>query len=100
MKVVWTTEALGKLDEIERFIAQDSQQRASAFIDLLLAKGDSIASFPEMGRVVPELSRPEIREILVGNYRMVYKATPAQIVILTVFEGHRSLRSKELDPSA
>jgi len=99
VKVVWTIEALRKLDEIERFIAQDSPQRASAFIDQLLAEGDSIASFPEMGRVVPELSRPEIREILVGKYRMVYKRTPEQIFILTVFEGHRLLLSKELDPS-
>ncbi len=98
MKVVWTDEALGKLDEIERFISQDSPQRASAFIELLLTKGDAIASFPDMGRVVPELFQPEIREILVGNYRIVYKVTPAHIVIFTVFEGHRSLRFEELDP--
>jgi len=97
MKVVWSSEALGKLDEIERFIAQDNHRKADAFIDRLLEKGDSIASFPEMGRVVPELSRSDIREVLVGNYRIVYRTTPVQIVILTVFEGHRALRSEELD---
>lgn len=85
MKVVWTTEAFRKLDEIESFIAQDTPKRASAFIDLLLEKGDLIGSFPDMGRIVPELSRSEIREILVGNYRIVYRRTPAQIEILTVF---------------
>ena len=96
MKVVWTTEALRKLDEIERFIAKDNLARASAFIDLLLEKGDLIGSFPDMGRVVPELSLSEIREILVGNYRIVYRRTSAHIEILTVFEGHRSLRFEEL----
>lgn len=98
MNVVWTAEALRMLEEIERFIAQHNPQRASAFIDRLLEKGDTIASFPSMGRVVPELAQPEIREILVGKYRIVYKETPDQIVILTVFEGHRSLRFEELEP--
>ncbi|UZJ41281.1 type II toxin-antitoxin system RelE/ParE family toxin [Prosthecochloris sp. SCSIO W1101] len=98
MNVVWTAEALRMLEEIERFIAQDNPQRASDFIDRLLEKGDTITSFPNMGRVVPELSQPEIREILVGKYRIVYKETPDHIVILTVFEGHRSLRFEELDP--
>ncbi|TLU86019.1 MAG: type II toxin-antitoxin system RelE/ParE family toxin [Chlorobium sp.] len=98
MNVVWTTEALRMLDEIEQFIAQDNPQRASDFIDRLLEKGDSIASFPEMGRVVPEIAQPGIREILVGTYRIVYKETPDHIVILTVFEGHRSMRYEELDP--
>lgn len=98
MKVVWTSEALRKLDEIESFIAQNNPERASAFIDLLLEKGDLIGSFPDMGRAVPELARSEIREILVGNYRIVYRRTPAHIEILTVFEGHRSLRIEELHP--
>ena len=97
MNVVWSSEAFGKLDEIERFIAQDNPERAFAFTELLLEKGDSIASFPEMGRVVPQLSRPDIREILVGNYRIVYRANPTQVVILTVFEGHRVMRSEALD---
>ncbi|NTU97705.1 MAG: type II toxin-antitoxin system RelE/ParE family toxin [Chlorobiaceae bacterium] len=98
MNVVWTTEALRMLDEIEQFIAQDNPQRASDFIDRLLEKGDAIASFPEMGRVVPEIAQSGIREILVGTYRIVYKETPDHMVILTVFEGHRSLRYEELDP--
>jgi addiction module RelE/StbE family toxin len=98
MNVVLSSEALRMLDEIERFIAQDNPQRAIEFIDRLLEKGDSIASFPEIGSVVPEFSRSDIREILVGNYRIVYRTTPSQIVILTVFDGHRSMRTEEIDP--
>lgn len=98
MNVLWSSEALRRLDEIERFIAQDSPQRAIEFIDRLLEKGGSIASFPEMGRVVPEFSRSDIREILVGNYRIVYRTTSSQIVILTVFEGHRAFRVEAFEP--
>lgn len=97
MNVVWSSEALRMLEEIERFIAQDNPQRAAAFIDRLLEKGDSIASFPQMGRIVPEISLSDIREILVGNYRIVYRTIPSQVVVLTVFEGHRALHSEYLD---
>lgn len=86
MKVVWTTEALRKLDEIESFIAQDTTKRASAFIDLLLEKADLIGSFPDMGRVVPELSRSEIRERFIGNYLIVYRLFTAHIEVRTIFE--------------
>jgi addiction module RelE/StbE family toxin len=96
MNVVWTSEAIRKLEEIEKFIAQDNPQRASGFIDQLLEKGDLTGSFPDMGRVVPELSMPESREILVGNYRIIYRRVSLCIEILTVYEGHRSFRSDEL----
>ncbi len=97
MRVVWTNEAVRKLDEIERFIAQDNPERASSFIDVLLEKGDFIGVYPDIGRVVPELSYSEIREILVGNYRIVYRRTSLHVEILTVFDGHRLLRFDELD---
>lgn len=97
MKVVWTSEAVRKLVEIEGFIAQDNSDRASDFIDHLLEKGDLIGLYPDAGRVVPELSYSEIREILVGNYRIVYRRTSKHVEILTVFEGHRLLRLDELD---
>jgi len=98
MKVVWTSVAIEKLDEIERFIAQDNPKRASDFIDTLLEKGDLIGLYPDRGRAVPEIAYPEIREVFAGNYRVVYRRTPDRIEILTVFEGHRSIRMDELEP--
>lgn len=47
MKAVWTSVAIEKLDEIERFIAQDNPKRASEFIDTLLEKGDLTGLYPE-----------------------------------------------------
>ncbi len=39
---------------------------------------------PRLGRVVPELHKPEIREIFLGNYRMAYRIMGNAVVILTV----------------
>jgi plasmid stabilization system protein ParE len=44
---------------------------------------------PQAGRQVPELERTDIREIIERNYRIVYRIINDEVVVLTVFEGHR-----------
>ncbi len=39
-----------------------------------------------------EYSRPDIREVLVDHYRIVYLVGEMDVTILTVFESHRQLR--------
>ncbi len=95
MKVVWTDQALQKLYEIEDYIAQDSVDRAIKFIDKLVSRSEELENHPEMGRVVPELGDQRIREILEGNYRIVYRVLK-KIEILTVFEGHLLFPAKDV----
>lgn len=97
MKVLWTHEALERLLEIEDFIAQDSPRRARQFIGLLIEKGESLSESPRRGRIVPEISNPHVRELIVEKYRVVYRLRRDQIEILTVFEGHRQLRIVEIE---
>ena len=97
MNVIWTREALNRLLEIEEFIALDSPQRAESFVDYLIERGESIGQNPEIGRIVPEIANPDIREIIARKYRVVYRIQKDAIVILTVFEGHRLLRLDEID---
>ena len=96
MTVIWTREALEKLSEIEEFIGTDSPERAEIFINYLIERGESIAQNPKIGRTVPEILNPDIREIIVKKYRIVYRIKKETIEILTVFEGHRLLRIDEL----
>lgn len=51
---------------------------------------------PRRGRVVPELDRPDVRELLIGNYRFVYRIGDAEIVVLTVRHGRQLLDPDEL----
>ena len=96
MTLVWSREALEKLNEIEEFIATNNPERAESFIDYLITQGEAITNNPKIGRCIPEISNPEIREIIARRYRIVYKVTCEQIEILTVFEGHKSLKIDEL----
>ena len=97
MTVIWTREALEKLNEIEEFIGTDNPERAETFINYLIKCGESISQNPKIGRTVPDILNPEIREIIVKKYRMVYRINKDKIEILTVFEGHRLLRIDELE---
>ena len=96
MKIIWTKESLQRLAEIEDYISKDSSDRASKFIDRIINRGESLTEFPNKGRIVPEFSIPEIREIIEQNYRIVYRIARTRIEILTVFEGHRLIRTKEI----
>lgn len=93
MNVIWTKEALERLYEIEEYIARDSFERAEQFVNYLIERGESITENPHIGRIVPEISNPEIREVLAKKYRIVYRIQSNFIVILTVFEGHKLLYS-------
>ena len=96
MKIIWTREALNKLMEIENFIAQDSPQRAEEFVDYLIERSEVLKNNENIGRIVPELSSDSIRELLIKNYRLVYRIEKSEIIILTAFEGHRLLRRDEI----
>ncbi len=55
-----------------------------------------MAEYPEQGRRLPEIPESGLRELIVDNYRIVYRRTPKAVEVLTVFEGHRLLRPDEL----
>lgn len=85
MKIEWTELALDRVAEIARYIALDSVSDAERWVDKLFDYVGRLETFPESGRHLPELaSRPEIRELLAGNYRIIYKVTPKTVYILTI----------------
>jgi addiction module RelE/StbE family toxin len=98
MKVVWTEQALERLIEIERFVSRDDPKAAARLVDTLIDRGDSLTRYPRRGRRLPELPESGLRELVVDNYRIVYRRTPKTVEVLTVFERHRLLRSDELTP--
>ena len=97
MKIRWTHEALLRLFEIEDFISQDSPDRARKFIDQIIEHTESLSDNPLSGRTVPEISNPDIRELIFKKYRIVYRINGNHLDILTVFEGHRLLRIDETE---
>ena len=96
MKIFWTKEALLRLQEIEEYISRDNPIGAIEFVDKLITVAETIIDNPKKGRIVPELSLENIRELLYQNYRIVYLVKKNSADILTVFEGHQLLKKEEV----
>ncbi|MGE3491979.1 MAG: type II toxin-antitoxin system RelE/ParE family toxin [Vicinamibacterales bacterium] len=64
---------------------------APAWADLtvrrIVAAVERLQQFPDSGRVVPERRSPELREVISGNFRMVYRRRATTVEIATVFRG-------------
>src|SRR5437762_10510827 len=89
-------QAKADLRRIGHRIARGSPQAAIAWLDKLEARARLAGRSPGLGRKVPEIDRDDIREAIVGNYRLVYIVKAKLVVILTIFEGHHLL--PDLDP--
>lgn len=93
LSLVWTDEALERLWEIEEFIARDSTEQAALFVNCLIDHTEQLLpANPQAGKVVFEA----IRELIYKGYRIIYMLADRRIAILSVFEGHRLLRSKDI----
>ena len=96
MKVRWTEQAAARLEAIEAVVARNDPRAAEELVENLIERGESLKAHPKRGRVVPEIRNPEIRELIIRGYRLVYRVSDKAVDVLTVFEGHRQLRTDEL----
>ncbi|MCB0407777.1 MAG: type II toxin-antitoxin system RelE/ParE family toxin [Bdellovibrionales bacterium] len=96
LKVLWTENAIQDLLGIKAYIAQDSIDRAEEWVFELYTAGESLSRLSGRGRIVPEFNQINLRELLIENYRLVYRVKSTSIEIITVFEGHRQLNVKDV----
>ena len=94
MRVVWSPLAIEQASEAARHIAEDSPPTARKWVDGLFACAGALRQFPRRGRRVPELDRSDLRELLFGSYRIVYRIEARRVAILTVRHSRR-----QFDPS-
>lgn len=92
-EVIWTREASEDFDSIIRYIARDSQYSARSVAQKIWAVSESLAEFPLIGRMVPEIEKRHIRERLIYSYRLVYRIQSGKIFILAVIHGKRLLEN-------
>jgi plasmid stabilization system protein ParE len=78
--------------EIGRFIARDKPDAARRWVTRLRQSALQAVEFPRSGRVVPELGRDDVREIVERGYRSDYRIIGDEIHVLTVFESHQLRR--------
>jgi len=90
-RVIWTREAVEDVEAIKAYVARDSVRYATLLAERIVAAVDRLESFPESGRVVPEVGDESLREIIQGAYRIVYRIQAESVQVVTVYHAARLL---------
>jgi len=97
MKIIWSPLAVDRASEIAEYIAQDNPTAAENWVNALFIHVEQLKKFPETGRIVPEIKINFIRELIYGNYRIIYRLEEKnRISILTIRHGKQILPVDEI----
>ena len=96
MKVVWSPLAIEKLESIAKFIALDKPTAADKWVNDIFDKTDLLSTQPEFGRQVPELLETNYREVIFGNYRIIYKVGN-EVNVLTLRNSRQLLSMDDIE---
>ena len=91
-RIIWTEFALEDLRSIHEYISKDSKRYADRYVDKLIDRVSQLENFPKSGRVVPEFDSESIRELIEGNYRIIYKISSDQVAIVRVHHSSMLLK--------
>jgi toxin ParE1/3/4 len=100
MKIVWSPLALKRVGDIAAYIAEDNPAAARQWVEGVFASVRNLSLFPESGRLVPEVRRQNFREIVMGNYRLIYRIKNQEISVLTVRHFKQMLPIGEINEPA
>ena len=95
VEIKWTPHCLDDIKNIAEFIAKDSLKYSFIQVGDFFESVIILEKFPKIGRIVPEVGNKNIRELIVGFYRLIYRIVDADRVdIVTVHHSNRLLESK------
>lgn len=93
-QIKWADAAYIDLEEIGRFIALDSTFQADKIVAEILKTPLMLADYPELGRIVPEVNRKNIWELIYGNYRIIYFLQKDVANIIAVYHAARKVTKR------
>ena len=97
VQIKWTHQALSDLNSIYEYIANDSRKYAKIQVIKLRSRTHILKSNPYVGKLVPELRRENLRELIEGNYRIIYNLIDTnKIDIITIHHTSRELFRRKL----
>ncbi len=92
VQISWSDLAVEDLRSIHDFIAKDSAFYAKRQIARFIERTEQLMEFPESGRVVPEFNDESLRELIEGNYRIVYSLGKGEVRIVRIHHAARKIQ--------
>lgn len=91
-QVAWTDGAVLGLDSSISFVAQESIDNALRLLERVLGAADSLEILAERSSVVPEYDDPNVRQLLVDPFRLLFRVDEADVFILGVLHQRQDLQ--------
>ena len=97
VRIKWTILAKNDLKSIAEYISKDSVLYAKRQVQKIRNRTKILKSQPHIGKMVPEIENPKIRQLIEGNYRIIYKIiSKDRIDILTIHHSARDLTRRKI----
>ncbi len=93
-QVVWSNIAEDDLKSIIEYIADDNPSNAFKIFRRITQKTSSLLTFPETGRIVPELRDQGItqyHEMIIPPWRILYRISEKRVYVLSVLDSRRNI---------
>lgn len=87
-KIVWAPSSRVDLRNLVSYIAENDVPAAERMGLCLIKKIEQAAEFSASGRIVPEFGLPNIRELQIPPYRIIYRIKNADSIIEVVRVWH------------
>lgn len=97
VQIIWSQRSIKDLDSIGEYIASDSEYAAEKFVQEILKKANSLLTYPERGRPIPENIAGNYRQILHKSYRIIYKLEKKTVIIYSVYHQKKLLFKIEVE---
>ncbi len=96
MRVIWSPLSIDRITEIARYISEEDRSAAVDLVNHLFSRVEQLGNYPESGQTVPELNRTDIRQLVDGSYRIIYRVGTDNISILTVRHHRQNLSEEDI----
>lgn len=97
VQINWTYQSKIDLEDIAEYISKDSKKYAQLQVLKIFKRTQILKKLPYSGKILIELHRNDLRELIEGNYRIIYKiVSESRIDILTIHHASRDLSKRIL----
>ena len=99
-QVDWASSAIDELKSIVSYISRNDPEIAVKKYKEIRTKAGNLLSYPEKGRVVPELKAYGItsyRELIIPPWRLIYSVLKPKIIVISIFDSRRNIEDQLFD---
>ncbi len=96
-RIIWTPQALDDLESLLDYISKESPVAAKRFAQKIIQRVDLLENQPFLGSYIAEDDTRTYRQVIQGNYRVIYRTDGETIFVAAIHHAARLLESENLE---